>query len=305
MKPLPIMAAVFFLLLGGISSVRAGDFGWSLPINGVQLLSDGTTPIPEGTVFHLGVFAGTFVPNVGNQADWATNWRSAEFQYYNAANSAVSGLYAVETNAPPFNAGKQMYVWGHHQKADGSSEQWLGTAVGWQVPSDDGTQLPVNVDIDDASTLLLGSADSAAGTIQMAAVPEGDGIPLIYGETWRNQYFTDTEIADPLIGAWQADPDADGINNELEFAMGTNPLVAQTLGSMRIEPDVGGQLLSFPGSASAAVSIGMEESSTLQNPWQALATPTFNPGNSRWELLVPGSGDKNFFRTTVTPLTSP
>jgi hypothetical protein len=282
-------------------SVRAGSLNWTLPPFETQTLSDGSTPIPEGTVFHLGVFAGSFVPDAGNENDWLTNWRAADFEFYDSVFSAISGSYHVEANSAPFTEGKQMYVWAIHQKANGGSEQWLGTAANWLVPSGDPSELPVNIDIDDATTILRGSANSTAGTIRMDTVAQSGGIPLIYGSAWLDHYFTAMELADPNIGEWQADPDADGLDNALEFAMGANPLDPQSAGLLEILRVSNSFRLSFPGWVSAAVNVRMAESSTLQEPWLPLVNhPVYLPGEFRWELTAPNSNPRNFFRAAIT-----
>ena len=43
---------------------------------------------------------------------------------------------------------------------------------------------------------------------------------------WAVRQFTDAQLADPAIGAANADPDGDGVRNLAEFAMGGNPFVA-------------------------------------------------------------------------------
>jgi hypothetical protein len=43
---------------------------------------------------------------------------------------------------------------------------------------------------------------------------------------WRNQYFNATELADTSVSGSSADPDGDGLNNLLEYALNLNPLIA-------------------------------------------------------------------------------
>ena len=46
-------------------------------------------------------------------------------------------------------------------------------------------------------------------------------------DQWRTGLFTPAEIANPAISGPNADPDQDGLQNYLEYAMGTQPKVAE------------------------------------------------------------------------------
>jgi hypothetical protein len=52
-------------------------------------------------------------------------------------------------------------------------------------------------------------------------------LPGTYGD-WALHEFTDAQLADPEFGTATADPDGDGTPNLAEFAMGGNPLVADS-----------------------------------------------------------------------------
>lgn len=282
--------------------VRADQLNWSLPLWGGHRLSDGTTPVPAGTVFQLGVFVDSFVPGAGNETGWAANWRAADFTPYEMDLAGFGGNYVPGENSAPFTVGRQMYVWGVFIKPDGSSEQWLGTAATWTVPSAANQPGSVtSIDIDDATTILLGSANSGAGSIQLAAVTAGGQLPLIDGEAWRQNYFAAVEIAHASVGAWDADPDGDGLTNALEFLMGTQPRDGASRGSVELVPHTGGLLLSCPGWAGAAVNARVEKSGTLRPPWSVLAAASaFNPASARWEWVIPVTQARGFFRVAVT-----
>lgn len=79
---------------------------------------------------------------------------------------------------------------------------------------------------------------AAGGSIRTAA--EGNGVVVIVGSggrifsctnaagpdtfaAWQNRFFTADEISDPSIGGANADLDADGLGNLLEYALGLHP----------------------------------------------------------------------------------
>jgi hypothetical protein len=46
-------------------------------------------------------------------------------------------------------------------------------------------------------------------------------------DQWRTSLFTTAELANPAISGPNADPDQDGLQNYLEYAMGTQPKIAE------------------------------------------------------------------------------
>ena len=54
-------------------------------------------------------------------------------------------------------------------------------------------------------------------------------------DSWRLAQFTETELNDPGISALTADPDGDGLNNLLEYALGLVPKFPDTAG----QPEMG------------------------------------------------------------------
>lgn len=49
--------------------------------------------------------------------------------------------------------------------------------------------------------------------------------------SWNLSKFTQTELTDPLVSGDNADPDKDGLNNALEYALGRNPKTPDAVGS--------------------------------------------------------------------------
>ena len=72
----------------------------------------------------------------------------------------------------------------------------------------------------DSATYII--ADSAGNTSLPATINFNIQARHI---AWRNSAFTPTELADPNISGWDKDPDRDGLNNLLEWALGGDPKV--------------------------------------------------------------------------------
>lgn len=65
----------------------------------------------------------------------------------------------------------------------------------------------------DGEMLVLSKSD---GMVRgLTAVPAREG--------WREAHFTPSELADELVAGSAADPDGDGLSNELEYALGADP----------------------------------------------------------------------------------
>jgi hypothetical protein len=98
---------------------------------------------------------------------------------------------------------------------------------GWHPQTDGSGRSMVVIDPATAAYDAYGSAVTWAGSANPAGSPGQAelGYSLVYGG-WTNRFFTPAELADPGLHGHEADPDGDGRSNLEEYALGTNPRLA-------------------------------------------------------------------------------
>ena len=294
-----MLGLIAWLCLCLMDSAKGGQVNWSLPFSSGHVLADGVTKIPHGTVFQLGTFTQGFIPSSQNQATWAGNWYAADFAFHQVIDDQYQGFggdYNAEVSTVPLTTGTQLYVWGIHLKADGSSEQWLGTATSWQVPTTNPLAFPIFIDIDEASNVILGSSKSSNDTIAMASASASIPLPKINGEAWRRNFFSVTEIATNSVGHWDADPDADGVTNVVEFFLGTDPLVHSMQMNPRLVDSSSGFLLRCTAWKFPSLTIQVAESQDLSESWAVLGNATYDDATNSWTYPISLNLPRNFFR---------
>ena len=126
--------------------------------------------------------------------------------------------------------------------------------------------------------------------------------PLLAKTQWLQANFTPTELADPTISGDNADPDHDGIVNELEYAFGLDP---KTPSPALLQPQLSADrtqfLLTFPAQRSE-LNYTVQTSTDLQN-WTPVALASTISNGIPWlatVLNVP-SHQCGFLRLSVTP----
>ena len=165
--------------------------------------------------FQLGVFTGGFVPTVANMTQWASHWVSAQSTSYNPAAGAKSfdSNFTVTGNAAPFTVGAKGYVWGRSTAA--TKDEWIlfrKSDWTWPAPNPMSPE-PLYWNAAAANEIILGSINSGGTPFLMKSAAVSS----------YSQWQAGNLAGEPLSAA-NDDPDHDGSNNLLEFALGTPPL---------------------------------------------------------------------------------
>ena len=174
-----------------------------------HVTSDGL-PLTGEMVFQLGVFSDEFVPTRSNVAQWASHWQVGAETAFDEEEGRFSETFAVTSNVAPFRLGTQGYVWGRQ-----GAEWLLITGEDWRWPSDDPLAFSVTWSTLSADTVLAGELSSDMGEVHLRTERLDVGIAP---QTWSEQQFGSGAPED-----WLADPDEDGLSNQLEYALGTDP----------------------------------------------------------------------------------
>ena len=214
---LTMLCSALFLSIGA----EAGQINWGSAITRPKFYSNGAR-LDEQMTFELGVFVPGFTPSAANTQQWAANWRRADVALYHTDSSRFSGTYVVESNAAPFGSGVKGYIWGHTGQQSGG--EWvLLSAPGWTWPGTFALEQPVDWFVSGATQVTVGAANATEFELKTAQVSAP--LPLLTWVEWRAGVFSAVQLANSGISGPQADPDADGQANLVEFALGSNPLV--------------------------------------------------------------------------------
>lgn len=120
------------------------------------------------------------------------------------------------------------------------------------------------------------------------------------GRGWRLAHFGTAEAAGDA--AWTADPDGDGFNNLLEYALGGDPNVAgDVIGSVFVGEADGSLTLSFAHVDDPALTYEIEAIDSLNGEWSVVHTyPAFTDwGIQVYSEAIESSAQRRFLRLSV------
>lgn len=115
------------------------------------------------------------------------------------------------------------------------------------------------------------------------------------------EFWAGSDLDDPALVAPTADPDGDGITNEMEFVLDLDPTKPETMpGTFGIDPDDATKMrYAIPlNVAAGAVAVSFEEGSDLQADWQDVASENVTRTDAAIVLSIPIVG-KKFYRLKV------
>lgn len=91
--------------------------------------------------------------------------------------------------------------------------------------------------------------------------------PVLSFDDWRRQTFTAAQLDNPSVSGRMADPDEDGLSNQVEFGLGTDGLTADAELPVEIHRSAGGILVRFHKALAARATVRLERSRDLRN-WE-------------------------------------
>jgi hypothetical protein len=126
-------------------------------------------------------------------------------------------------------------------------------------------------------------------------------------DQWRQLHFTSTDLADPIVSGETCDPDADRINNLMEYALGLDPRVADVQGRPAARLEDGFLVLTYSRNKEATdVVLGVEAATTLEGLWssagltqQVISDDVVIQTMKVIDSVAVGTAESRFLRLTV------
>ena len=243
----------------------------------------------------LGVFKTGFKPTFENREHWCANWTQLSVAVYDPEESRFAGT--VDLSKPlPVLADPQVYIWAKNGEDLTQGPEWLLlTRSEWKWPSASSNSNPaITWTTDDSVSLILGQAGQQGHHLTTTRVaPE----PVSQAQ-WLARYLGNT----PSLSTPEADPDGDGLSNQLEYFLGSNP----NDGSSRIFPTLENHndatQLTLQRNPYASSDFVVECSSNLLS-WSKATPELLRDRPDLIEVTIPHAPNEKaaFFRFGLTP----
>jgi hypothetical protein len=244
----------------------------------------------------IGVFRAGFTPGPDNVEQWQAQWIELGVAAYDVEERRYAGV-VDDSAALPDGAGKQVYLWAGNGTNPATGPEWLLlTHPDWVWGGKAAkTATPAKTWIaDEASLAIIGGISTGSAYLTSASVRPAV-VPM---DEWLAAFFPN----DAQSATADADPDADGISNKLEYFLGTDPTQGSSIGSPEIRLEAAGVRLSLNRNPQAVSTFVLETSNDLQH-WLPAAAETVANRPDRVEVLAPrDAGAKSVFYRFQLPI---
>lgn len=277
-----------------ISNVFGGTIYWGSEgfIDYKNSRNEAWTP---AYTMELGVFKAGFTPTIENRGLWVENWVELGVAQYFSEEFRFAGV--VDDQLPlPSGSGTQAYVWARNGDDLTKGPEWiLMTNPAWQWPTVSQSNSPALTWTTGAvASPLVGTFAQPvrhlnAASVRPVAVPIAD---------WLITAFP----TQPEHRTSEGDPDGDGMSNQLEYFLGSDP----TSGSSVILPNMavtgGGTMLSLARNPYAETSFTLLQTHSLSAWTQLTLAPMIDRPDfiQIWVPATPGA-KSSFFRFGLSP----
>lgn len=156
-----------------------------------------------------------------------------------------------------------------------------------------------------AGTITIRAAQAGNGNYLAAANVERSFTVAMSFAAWQHEHFTADELLDLGISGANADPDADGFGNLVEYALGTDPRAESSTGAPQMSSTAQDWTFTYQRPADRADLAYTVECSTNLTTWSSTGVihtlVSSSNGIETWRASYPiGSSPTCFFRLVVT-----
>jgi len=206
MKTFPICRLISLAFAGATQLGIAQNFtlpasiqiGWASNAYATNLRADGVTTFEEATEtirFELGTFSPGFDPRTATPEQWISSWIVLQGTDYDLIDQQFIQTATLSSNATPFAANTQAYIWGYTSKAVAPTSEWLLVgATSWKWPDLNSVGTPPVFSMGDAKSAdaIIGQVNPSNGHFHMqlgyVMVPEPSSslvfLTTLFGLVW-------------------------------------------------------------------------------------------------------------------------
>jgi len=294
MSPLGVLKAVCLLGILSFSIARGGLIYWGSEGFIDYKNSQNQAWTPDYSMA-LGVFKTGFTPTFANRELWAENWVPLGLAQYDSEELRFAGV-VDDSLSLPGGSGTQAYIWAKNGEDLTKGPEWmLMTNLDWQWPA-------VSSPNSQALTWTTGAVTSpligSLGQPIRHLITAGVRPVAVSQADWLLARFpTQPENRIP-----SGDPDGDGLSNQLEYFLGSNPTDGSSMICPSLTVNSSGTMLNLARNPYAESSFTLEQSTSL-NLWTTLTLPPLIDRPDLIQVWVPATpgASSAFFRFGLYP----